>query len=69
MKTITDKNTESGLLSRPEPLSTAMQMQFDFTPRPKNRFLDKLTLPALTAFPMRLLTRLYLMYWLRSSVR
>jgi hypothetical protein len=31
MKTITEKNSESGLTSRPEPLSTEMQMQFDFS--------------------------------------
>jgi hypothetical protein len=31
MKTITEKNSESGLTSRPEPLSTETQMQFDFS--------------------------------------
>jgi hypothetical protein len=30
MKTLTKMNTESGLKSRPEPLSVEMQMQFDF---------------------------------------
>jgi hypothetical protein len=33
MKSITEKKTKSGLKNRPEPLSTASQMQFDFNPR------------------------------------
>jgi hypothetical protein len=39
MNTITEMNSKSGLKSRPEPLITEMQMQFDFTPRVDNRVI------------------------------
>jgi len=47
MKTITEKKTKSGLTSRPEPRSTEMQMQFDFTPRGASRVLVASNLLAL----------------------
>ena len=40
MKTNTEKKSNSGLLSRPELLSTAKQRQIDFTRRKANRSLD-----------------------------
>jgi hypothetical protein len=40
MKTNTEKKTKSGLLIRPEPLSTANPRQIDFKRRRANRSLD-----------------------------
>jgi hypothetical protein len=40
MKTTTDQKTKTGLLSRPEPLSTANPRQIDFKRRRANRSLD-----------------------------
>jgi hypothetical protein len=40
MKTNTEKNTKSGLLSRPEPLSNAYRKPIDFRRRKTNRLLD-----------------------------
>jgi hypothetical protein len=40
MKTNTEKNTKSGLLSRPEPLNTANPRRIDFIRRKSNRALD-----------------------------
>ena len=47
MKTNTEKNTKSGLLSRPEPLSTANRKPIDFGRRRANRSLETARLLAL----------------------
>jgi hypothetical protein len=47
MKTNTEKNTKSGLLSRPEPLSSANRKPIDFGRRRANRSLETARLLAL----------------------
>jgi hypothetical protein len=47
MKTITKQNSKSGLLNRPEPLSTANPRQIDFNRRRANRSLETAKLLAL----------------------
>ncbi len=47
MKTNTDKKTKTGLLSRPEPFSTANPRRIDFKRRRANRSLDTAKLLAL----------------------
>ncbi len=47
MKTNTEKNTKSGLLSRPEPLSNANRKPIDFSLRRANRSLETARLLAL----------------------